>query len=271
MKTFIVTGSQTGMGLAAYKLLEKNGCRVIGISNTDDAEITADLSTDEGVAYAVAEAIKVSNGKIDGVFANAGIDNQDWEKVFGLNYFGIIQMLGLLHPYLKASDNARVVINASNSVMITPGIPDDAVNALVAEDKEKAFGLIARNPRFTYQVSKVAITKWVRLNAPLPRWAGNNISMNCIAPGVVMTPLIEHDMKDPRKAAGIQMLPKPLGAVPNPEDIAPLVKFLLLDNSKFIIGQSIVIDGGTEATWRGAERPDTWDISPEDFKNKITL
>ena len=144
-KTIVITGSQTGMGFSTRQLLEKNGVKVIGVSNSGDPEINADLSTKEGVDYAVSEIIKLSNGQIDGVFANAGVDNENAELVFGVNYFGIIQMLTSLQPYLKKSNNGRVVINASNSVVITPGIPSDAVDALlknkgVAVKETKAIG-----------------------------------------------------------------------------------------------------------------------------------
>jgi NAD(P)-dependent dehydrogenase (short-subunit alcohol dehydrogenase family) len=265
-KTIVVTGSQSGMGYASRLLLEKNGAKVIGVTNTDDAEVQADLSTPEGVDYAVQEIIKLSGGNIDGVFANAGVDSSNAALVFGLNYFGIIRLLTALQPYLKKSNNGRVVINASNSVVITPGIPNDVVEALLEMDKEKAMNLIQKNPFWTYQASKTAITKWARQNAFKSDWAGSNISMNLIAPGVVLTALIEHDMKDPVKAKGINSLPKPNGDFAKAENIAPLVKFLLLDDSRFIIGQYIVIDGGVEVTWRGNESPKTWDISLDDYR-----
>jgi NAD(P)-dependent dehydrogenase (short-subunit alcohol dehydrogenase family) len=268
MKTFVVTGSTSGMGLASRKLLEKNGVKVIGVSNTPGEEVTADLSTEAGVDHAVSEIIRLSEGNLDGVFANAGVDSENAELVFGLNYFGVIRLLEQLQPYLKESGNGRVLINASNSVVITPSIPLDVVGALLAFDKEKAYSLVKQAPQWTYQVSKVAITKWARRAAVKEHWAGSKISMNILAPGVVMTPLIEHDMQDPRKAAGINMLPKPLGEIPKPEDIAPLVKFLLMDDSGFIVGQYIIIDGGTEASWKGDEYPATWNISIEDFRKK---
>lgn len=264
-KTVVITGSQSGMGLATRLFLEENGVKIIGVSNTDDAEIQADLATEEGVDQAIERIIQLSGGKIDGVFANAGVGGENAPLVFGLNFFGIIRLLNGLQPYLKKSENGRVVVNASNSVVISPGIPTDAVDALMAFDKEKAFELIRKNPFWTYQVSKAAITKWVRQNAFKEEWAGSNISMNLIAPGVVLTPLIEQDLKDPRKAEGINKLPRPLGDYCKPENIAPLVKFLLIDDSRFIIGQYIVIDGGIEVTWRGNDHPKTWDVSFEDF------
>jgi len=263
--TIVITGSQTGMGLASRLYFEQHGVQIIGVTNTDDAEIQADLSTIEGVDQAVQEIVKLSNGKIDGIFANAGAGGENASLVFGLNFIGIVRMLEGLQPYLKQSGNGRVVINASNSVVITPGIPNEVVDALVNFDLDSAFELIKEKPFWTYQVSKTAITKWARQNAFKEAWAGSNISMNLIAPGVVLTPMIEHDLKDPRKAEGINKLPRPLGDFCKPENIAPLVKFLLVDDSRFIIGQYIVIDGGTEVTWRGDEHPKTWDISFEDF------
>lgn len=118
-------------------------------------------------------------------------------------------------------------------------------------------------------VSKAAITRWVRTHAASPRWAGQGISMNLLAPGVVMTELIERDMKDPRKAAGIHALPRPLGRVPGPESIAPLVKFLLVDDARFIVGQFLVIDGGVEAAWRGQDAPRAWEIGVEEFRRLL--
>lgn len=269
MKTIVVTGSQTGMGYATRQLLEASGVRVIGVSNVGDAEVIADLSTDAGVDDAIAGIGALSAGRIDGVFANAGVDSEDAPLVFGLNYFGIVRMLEALQPALARSGDGRVVVNASNSVVITPGIPQEAVDALLADDRVKALALIAAHPTSTYQVSKAAITRWVRTHAASPRWAGQGISMNLLAPGVVMTELIERDMKDSRKAAGIQALPRPLGRVPGPENIAPLVKFLLVDDARFIVGQFLVIDGGAEATWRGRDSPRPWEIGVEEFRHLL--
>lgn len=267
-RTIVITGSSTGMGLASRKLLEKNDARIIGVSNTPGEEVTADLSTNDGVDYAVREIIRLCEGKLDGVFANAGVDNENAELVFGLNYFGIIRFLEQLQPYLKKTNNGRVLINASNSVVITPAIPGEVVDALLALDKERAYSLVKQTPHWTYQISKVAITKWARKTSVGENWAGSKISMNILAPGLVLTTLIDHDMKDPRKAAGINKLPKPLGEIPKPEDIAPLVKFLLLDDSRFIVGQYIIIDGGTEAAWKSNDYPTTWNISLDDFRKR---
>jgi len=266
MKTIVVTGSQTGMGWATRVLLERSGVRVIGVSDTGDAEVIADLSTEAGVDHAVARIEALAGGPVDGVFANAGVDNENAPLVFGLNYFGVVRLLQALRPSLAQSGDGRVVVNASNSVVITPGIPQDVVDALLADDRAAALRLIAAQPHWTYQASKTAITRWVRSHAVSASWAGSGISMNVLAPGVVLTPLIERDMQDPRKASGIRALPAPLGRFPGPENVAPLVRFLLVDDSRFIVGQYLIIDGGTEATWRGHESPRPWDIATDAFR-----
>lgn len=267
-KVIVITGSSSGMGLASKDLLSSSGATIIGISNTPGEDIQADLSTDEGVDAAVEAVKKISNGKIDAVFANAGVDSEHAPLVFGLNYFGVVRFLTALRPLLLQSADPRVLINASNSVVITPGMPLDVVQALLEFDKNKAYELIKKNAHWTYQVSKVAITQWARKVAADKDWAGSGISMNIMAPGVVLTPLIEHDLKDPRKAAGINRLPKPIGDFPKPENITPLVKFLLMDDSRYIVGQFIIIDGGTEASLRHSEYPQPWNITLDEFRNK---
>lgn len=265
MKTVAVTGSQSGMGLSTRQLLEASGVRVVGVSNTGDAEVIADLSTDDGVDGAIARILDLCNGRLDGVFANAGVDNENAPLVFGLNFLGVVRLLNGLRPALMHSRDGRVVVNSSNSVVITPGIPAEVVDALLGGNLPLALDLISKQPKWTYQVSKVAVTRWVRKHAATAAWAGSGISMNVIGPGVVMTSLIEHDMKDPRKASAIQALPKPLGNFPGPDRIAPLVKFLLIEDSRFIVGQYIIIDGGIEAGWRADDAPRLWDIDAQGF------
>lgn len=269
-RTIVITGSSSGMGLTSRTLLEQSGARIIGVSKTPGEEVTADLSTDQGVDAAVAEIIRLCDGKLDGVFANAGVDSENSDLVFGLNYFGVIRLLEKLRPLLAESADARVLINASNSVVITPGIPEGPVEALLRFDRAAAKEAIAATPKWTYQTSKTAISRWARKAAPGNDWAGSGISMNILAPGAVMTALLEKDMQDPRKAAGINSLPKPLGELPKPENVASLVKFLLMDDSRFIVGQYLIIDGGTEVTWKHADYPSTWNITAEEYMKKVT-
>jgi hypothetical protein len=61
-------------------------------------------------------------------------------------------------------------------------------------------------------------------------------------------------------------VPKPFGEIPKPENISPLVKILLVADSRFLSDQYIDIDGGTEIVWRGNDSPQTWNMSMDDFR-----
>jgi NAD(P)-dependent dehydrogenase (short-subunit alcohol dehydrogenase family) len=72
-------------------------------------------------------------------------------------------------------------------------------------------------------------------------------------------------LTDPEKAVFINALPRPLGDWPKPEDIAKIVRFLISEDARYMIGQVIFVDGGTEASWRNMDYPQPWNISVNDF------
>ena len=270
MSTIVITGSQSGMGLAIRKNLENIGEKIIGIDLPGkNGEVDADLSTESGCAEAVEKVLEISGGHIKGVIANAGVDNNNAKLVFGLNYFGVVHLLEGLHEALASNNGSRVVITASNSIVITPEIPIDVVESLNNKDLNKAIELVGSYPNAIYPSSKLAVVRWMRSNASSKKWAGCNISMNAIAPGAVLTPLLQHDLDDPEKAVFINALPRPLGEWPKPEDIAKIVRFLISEDARYMIGQVIFVDGGTEARWRNTDYPQPWNISVNDFIKKI--
>ena len=270
-KHIAITGSQSGMGLAFRFLLEQSGYDVIGIDLPGKgAEVEGDLSNIRERGRVVREIIHKSNGKLDGMIANAGVDNSNVRLVFELNYFGVIELLEGLQSSLAASGNSKVIITASNSVVITPSIPETPVDDLLDGNLEAAISSLGEAQRVAYQVSKLALVRWMRSHAAKARWVGSGITMNAIAPGTVLTPLLEKDLSDPEKGPIIQALPRPLSEFAKPEDIAGLVKFLISEDAKFIVGQLIVIDGGMEATWREKDWPAVWNIPVDEFMRKLT-
>jgi NAD(P)-dependent dehydrogenase (short-subunit alcohol dehydrogenase family) len=270
-KVIALTGSQSGMGLAFRILLEKSGYDVIGIDLPGKgAEVEGDLSNKQERIRVVHDIKDKCNGKLDGMIANAGVDNSNVRLVFELNYFGVIELLEGLHDALASNGNSRIVITASNSVVITPSIPETPVVDLLNHNLEAAIGSLGEAHSVAYQVSKLAIVRWMRSHAATARWAGSGITMNAIAPGAVLTPLLEKDLSDPEKGPMIQALPRPLGEFSKPEDIAGLMKFLISEEAKFIVGQLIVIDGGMEATWREKDWPAVWNIPMDAFMKKLT-
>jgi NAD(P)-dependent dehydrogenase (short-subunit alcohol dehydrogenase family) len=272
MRTAVVTGSQSGMGLAIRERLESEGWRVLGVDLPGKgAEVAGDLSTDEGRTVAAAAILAATGGRLDAVAANAGVDVPRPPLVLGLNYFGVVDLLRRLRPALAAAGRSRVAVNVSNSIFVTPGIPAAPVDALLDGDAARALTLLEPTPALAYQVSKLAVARWIRRSAPSPEWAGAGISMNGVCPGAVRTPLLEHDLKDPEKGPIIERLPRPLGEFTTAAAVAELFEFLLGDRSRFLVGQLVCIDGGHEAAWRGADWPRAWDIDGPDFMQLIGL
>ena len=268
----VVTGSQSGMGLAIRNELAIQGWRVIGVDLPGKgAEVEADLSTDEGRAAAAAGLVAVAKGSIQAVAANAGVDVPRPELVLGVNYFGVVDLLCRLRPTLAAAGGARVAVTVSNSILVTPGIPIGPVDALLAGDVPAALRLLEATPALAYQVSKLAVARWIRRSAPTREWAGSGISMNGVCPGAVLTPLLERELQDPQKGPVIERLPRPLGEFATPQAVAELFEFLLSRRARFLVGQLICIDGGNEAAWRGADWPRTWDIDGASFAKLVGL
>jgi NAD(P)-dependent dehydrogenase (short-subunit alcohol dehydrogenase family) len=272
MKTSVVTGSQSGMGLAIRTELESKGWRVLGVDLPGKkAEVEGDLSTPAGREGAAAAIIAASGGRLDAVVANAGVDVPRPELVLGLNFHGVVDLLDRLRPSLAAAGGARVAVNVSNSIFITPGIPLEPVDALLRGATEEALRLLRNAPQLAYVVSKLATARWIRRTAPTPDWAGSGISLNGVCPGAVKTPLLEHDLADPSKGPIIRRLPRPLGEFTPPEAVARLFEFLVGEGGRFLVGQLLVIDGGNEAAWRGADLPQPWGIGAADFMKLVGL
>jgi NAD(P)-dependent dehydrogenase (short-subunit alcohol dehydrogenase family) len=271
-RTAVVTGSQSGMGLAIRRELASKDWHVLGVDLPGKgAEVEGDLSTDEGRAAVAAAILGLCGGRLQAVAANAGVDVPRPATVLGLNYLGVVDLLRRLRPVLAAAGEARVAVTVSNSILVTPGIPLDPVRALLDGDVAAALRLLEPTPNLAYQVSKMAVARWIRRVAPSAEWAGAGISMNGVCPGAVMTPLLEHDLKDPQKGPFIERLPRPLGAWTTTQAVAELFEFLLGPRSRFLVGQLICIDGGNEAAWRGEDWPRAWDIGPGAFMQLVGL
>ena len=258
------------MGLAIRQELESKGWRVLGVDLPGQgSEVAADLSSEAGRAAAVSEILSASDGRLDAVAANAGVDLPKPELVFGLTSFGVVDLLGRLRPALAAAGRARVAVNLSNSIFIMPGIPAAPVQALLDGNAVRAVRLLEAQPALAYSVSKMAVARWIREVAPSADWAGAGISMNGVCPGAVMTPLLERDLADPRKGPMIRKLPRPLGEFTPPRAVAELFEFLLGERSRYLVGQLICIDGGNEAAWRADDWPRAWDIEAPAFRRLL--
>jgi NAD(P)-dependent dehydrogenase (short-subunit alcohol dehydrogenase family) len=260
MGTYAVTGSASGMGKAAADRLRTDGHTVIGV-DLKDVEIVADLSTSAGRADAAARVLTLAGGILDGAVLAAGLGPVPGrERLIGeVNYFGVVDLLTAWRPALAAADSAKVVVFSSNSTTTVPLVPGGTVRGFLAGNLDRAirptkkFG--KNGAAFVYAGSKIAVTRWMRRTAVTKEWAGAGIRLNAIAPGAILTPLLQRQLDDPATAGAVNSFPVPIGGFGTAESIADWVAFMLSPNGNFLVGAVIVVDGGSDAYFRSDDWP----------------
>jgi len=261
MGTYAVTGSASGMGQATVERLRDAGHTVIGV-DLRDADITADLSTAEGRAHAAATVLDRVGGTLDGAVLAAGLGpGPGRERVLAeVNYRGAVDLLKAWRPALAAHGSAQVVVFSSNSTTTTPLVPKSAVNALLNDDVDRAVKTLKRlfrdnAPGIMYGTTKIALSRWLRRAAVTDEWAGAGIRLNAIAPGAILTPLLQSQLDDPEMSGSIEAFPIPLGGFGDAGKIADWVMFMLSPAADFMTGSMVFVDGGTDAYFRSDDWP----------------
>jgi len=261
MGVYAVTGSASGMGRAVVDKLTAAGHTVIGV-DIQDADVVADLSTADGRRHAIREVLSRADGSLDGAVLAAGVGPlpgaEKLPLIASVNYLGVVELLDGWRAALAASGSAKVVVFGSNSTTTTPAVPGRTVRALLSGDVPKA----ARTVRLfgkgaapmMYAGSKIAVSRWVRRNAVTRDWAGAGIRLNVLAPGAIMTPLLEKQLATPAEARMIKRFPVPVGGFGDAGRLADWVVFMLSDAADFLCGSVVFVDGGSDAYFR----PDAW-------------
>ncbi|MEC0368838.1 SDR family NAD(P)-dependent oxidoreductase [Paenibacillus chibensis] len=243
-KVAIVTGAAGGMGKADAILLAQEGAKVVVTDIQEDKvnEVVAEINHNGGEAigfrhnvtseeewqHIVDETVK-KWGKIDVLVNNAGISlakalidttAQDWDKVMSINLTG--GFFGLKHviPVMQKNGGGSI-INISSIA-----------------------GLTGSNGAGPYTASKGAVrmlTKAVAID-----YGKDNIRCNSIHPGYIETPMTKDLLADENMTKWF-MSNTPLPRLGKPENIAQGVLFLASDESSFITGAELAIDGGVSA------------------------
>ncbi|PWB96487.1 SDR family oxidoreductase [Salinibacterium hongtaonis] len=258
-RTYVVTGSASGIGAATASILRSRGDKVIGI-DLKDAEVVADLSTPEGRTAAATQASELAGGVVDAVIACAGI-SAPISKTMAINYFGVTELLTQLLPALRASESPRAAV-VSSMASLQQNSPE-LVAAALSGDEAAALALgdalAAEGPQMgylNYPSSKRALSRWVRRAAVSSDWAGSGIPLNAVAPGTVITPMTAELLATPESAAMVDKhVPMPLNSHQPPESIAHALIWLTSPENTHMAGQTIYVDGGADATLRG---DDVW-------------
>jgi NAD(P)-dependent dehydrogenase (short-subunit alcohol dehydrogenase family) len=252
-RTYVVTGSASGIGRATSEYLEARGACVIGV-DLRDATVIADLASTEG-RDAMVEGVRAASGdRIDAVVACAGVSLAE-PLVVRVNYFGAVATLEGLRPLLARGEDPRAAVVSSQILMLAGDA--DVVEACLAGDEEAACASPNASTPTVYISAKRALARWVRRSALTPEWAGAGIGLNAIAPGVIMTPMTEAQMADPVGHAVLDRhVPMPYHGYGQPEDAASLLAWLTSPENRLVTGQVIFIDGGSDVVMRG---DDIWD------------
>ena len=224
-KVVLITGAARGQGLAEAELFAAEGAHVVAGDVLDHDGIFLDVTSAESWASAVNEAVS-KYGRIDVLLNNAGVRAvapvhempiDDFQRVLDINLIGPLLGIQAVVPHMPRGSS---IINVSS------------LNGLAANVNTSA-----------YTTSKFALrglTKAAALDlGPL------GIRVNAILPGVIRTPMVSYivDEYEDRLASGL-----PLGRIGEPLDIAGAALFLASDDSAWVSGLDLTVDGGQMAS-----------------------
>jgi NAD(P)-dependent dehydrogenase (short-subunit alcohol dehydrogenase family) len=254
MGTYVVTGSASGIGEATSRRLADAGHRVVGV-DLHRAEVVADLATTAGREQALAELAEASPEGWDGAVVAAGIGPHErpLSRIAAVNLFGALACLDGLRDGVAARGGAAVVV-CSNSAGITPGEDQPFFPAFVAEDEPAATRSLEEfggdlAGAIVYGSTKLALGRAMRARAA--DWGAAGARLNAVAPGPVMTPLLQGSYDDAELGPLVDALPVPWGSPPfAAEAIANVIEFLLAPSSAPVHGSILFADGGTDALLR---------------------
>jgi NAD(P)-dependent dehydrogenase (short-subunit alcohol dehydrogenase family) len=239
-KVAVITGGNSGIGLATAKEFKEQGARVVitgrDQQTLDDAKreigghvlaLRSDTSRLADIDKLFA-AVKEEFGHIDVLFINAGVGKfapveavteEEFDSIMDINFKGAYFTIQKALPFLN--DNASIVLNTS--IVAHIGMPNSSV----------------------YAASKAALITLARtLSAEL---VGRGIRVNAVSPGPVTTPILNRlglppeALEETRNSLKDQVPMKRFGL---PEEIAKTVLFLASTDSSFLLGTEIIADGG---------------------------
>ena len=249
MGLYALTGGATGIGAAIKQRLVDAGHRVI-VADIKDADIEADLSTEEGRQAATAFIRDAAADGLDGLVTCAGVASHvpDHGLITGVNFFGTTSIVDGLKD-LVGKKQGSIVLTASNSA---PQCQDEEfVNLMLNDDEPGARSKSeSMEGQQVYAGTKLAVVRWMRRNTvPLAKLG---ITINAVAPGYTETPMTQAVMDDPQYGQAIRqfLASIPVGRPGLPEDMANMVEFLLSDKARFVCGTTIFVDGGHDAVFR---------------------
>jgi NAD(P)-dependent dehydrogenase (short-subunit alcohol dehydrogenase family) len=231
-KVGIVTGAGSGIGKAAVELFRAEGATVVG-ADLRGADVECDAG-DEASVKALVDRVVADHGRLDIFFANAGVSggfdgifDQDaaaWAEILRINLIGPFLAIKYAAPAIKRSGGGSIICTAS-----------------VAGIRAGAGGP-------AYSASKAGVINLVKVAAT--QMAGANIRVNAICPGLIETgmtgPIFDRAREKGQEDRIGHLNPMKRGG--QPLEIASTALFLASDESSYVNGQAITVDGGLSAS-----------------------
>lgn len=229
-KVALVTGAGFGIGRAIAVLFAAEGAKVMVSDVREDtgqetvrhiqaqggaaAFAAADVAQEAQVAAAV-QATVATFGRLDIMVNNAGIASPDWDKVIAINLSGVYY--GCKHAVQAMANRGGVIVNVASIAGLVGG-----------------FG----QPYTAAKHGVVGLTRQFALEN-----AQNNIRINCVCPGWILTGLTQMVWENEALRSDV-MTRIPMGRWGQPEEVARAVLFLASDDSSYMTGAPLIVDGG---------------------------
>ncbi|WP_338469622.1 SDR family oxidoreductase [Niallia sp. XMNu-256] len=241
-KVAIITGGTFGIGESTVRLFAKEGAKVViaarnaekGIKLVEDIKaeggeahfVRTDVSKEEDVKNLVKETVD-TYGKLDVLFANAGVgDMQDldcctldeWNQTISVDLTGVFLCNKYAIPEMEKTGNGSII----NCASILGHVGQMSVSA--------------------YAAAKGGVVNMTR--AAAVTYANRGIRINSVCPGYVNTPILDNT---PKEIIDQLVSLVPARRLGEPDEIANCVLFLASDESSFVTGASLLVDGGYTA------------------------
>ena len=243
-KVAIISGGARGMGAVEAKLFSREGAKVVIGDVLEDEGRRTEAEINESGGECIFVRLDVTNeanwvdvvaaavgkfGKLDILVNNAGIARisnvedttvEEWDLVMGVNAKGVFLGTKAAIPEMRGSGGGSIV-----NISSIAGLVGGRTSA--------------------YTASKGAVRLLTKSTAI--QYAGDGIRCNSVHPGVIESPMTAPIMLDTEESRAQAAARHPLGRIGQPEDIAYGVLFLASDESSFMTGSELVIDGGLTA------------------------